>query len=316
MRNRTRFAIGFGIMTAVLATTAAAMPGSFGTDLLDAFNGVVDSDVHNFITDTTGAMYQFVWAEWAFFTIFIIVITTVNWIFGKAGIPEVIAAVLMITGVASALLNYDYLTQAIWSFSDLGLAYQNVALGNGADIMWPAKLLNKIVDNISIADVNIFVDSLKVVLWTALYLLLAVLIEIAFYLTSAWSVLGYALSKIIGFVFVPLIMVSWTRGFFDGWLKLFTGFILFNIVGRVIMVMLVRFLQAELDPTNPITINPSSGFDGFMSTVAFLTIGLLFLISAGGFAAILAGGFVSMQSAGSNVMRTIRMASSGILGGK
>lgn len=316
MRKRNLFAIGFGFFFVATSTGVAALQPQFATDLLNSFNGVIDADVHNFITDTTGAMYQFAWAEWAFFTVILIAMTTFKWIFGKADESDVIATVFMIMGVATVLVNYDYLTQVMWSFSDLGVAYQQAVLGHGDDIMWPSKVLNKMIDNISVADVNLFVDSFKVIFWTAVYLLTAAIISIAFYLSSAWSVLGYALAKIIGFIIVPLVMGAWTRGLFDGWLKLFIGFMMYNIVSRVIMVMLVRFLESTLDSTNPITLDSTGGLDGYISYVAFMVVGIFFLVSGAGFAAILAGGFTSMQSAGSATMSTIRMATKGILGGK
>jgi type IV secretory pathway VirB6-like protein len=68
---------------------------------------------------------------------------------------------------------------------------------------------------------------------------------------------GYVLCKIIGIFFVPFLMIRRTEFLFDGWLRLYCGFLVYGIIARANLILVV------------LSIKTFFGWDGYVIDTGF-----------------------------------------------
>jgi len=114
-------------------------------------------------------------------------------------------------------------------------------------------------------------------------------------LTVTWAIWGYSLAKMIGWMFIPMLMFQRLEWLFSGWLRLFFGFLLYNVIARVNLVLVALILKnllgaTSISPTQdmPFQMAMTSIYD-VAGVLVFLVVAVLALISTGKFASTIAG---------------------------
>jgi hypothetical protein len=84
---------------------------------------------------------------------------------------------------------------------------------------------------------------------------------------------------------------------------LFIGFVIYNMLIRVVMVLFCVFIKVTMGhPTSKIVM-PADSSPEIITLIVFMLTGILLTISVSGFAAIIAGGFTSPSAAYASVSR-------------
>jgi hypothetical protein len=269
---------------------------SFGsvTNTMVSFLADVDAVITAVFAD--GTLSGFVYRLWTFFTILLISWFIFDYIFGEVTLRQLFDLVLTI-GITKVLIDYyDSLTSAFWEWS-IGFAegIQMVAVGNTDLFFLPSYIFN-LVSSLSFSGISFFSSSATVIVAVLLGYGLTVGLGIVAVLTATWSIWGYAVAKMIGWMFVPTLMFKRLEWLFDGWLRFFFGFLLYNVIARVnlILVALVFKGLTGAAAITPLGMSPVQvvvdGVQDVMGLFCFLLIGIVALLSTGKFAMTLAGG--------------------------
>ena len=302
MKYRRGFAASFlTIFTLMFVMQGTAF--SAVTDL-SSFSSITNTMV-SFINDVDAvitavfmnpALSGFVYTLWTFFTIFLISWFIFDYIFGEVSLRRLFDVVLTI-GITKVLIDYyDDLTSAFWSWS-IGFAegIQMAAVGNTDLFFLPSYIFNT-VKSLSFSDFNVLTSGLSLIVASTLGLILTVALGISAVFTATWSIWGYAVAKMIGWMFIPTLMFERLAWLFEGWLRFFFGFLLYNVIARVNLVLVALVFKGLMGASSisPLSAPPMQvqldGIQDVAGLFCFLLIGIVALLSTGKFAMTLAGG--------------------------
>lgn len=282
-----------------LPSTAWAQAADYG-DYGEAF-----TSFQNFLT--TVAAYidlvlapgsnaaQFIEAFFYAFAFYRISFAIAGWMMFD-NLPGLVAAVLLVAVVRIMLDFYDPLTSLLLSWAgDFAGSIQQPITGNG-DVFFVVGYLTNILDSISLPSITIFnaVSALMAIITLAA---LTFLLSVLAFFAVAWGVYGFALAKLIGWMFLPFILIERTAALFDGWIKFMLGFLFYMVIARVnlvlVLILFTTYLNLPLTsgtaPGVPFVV-PVDDFSDLGGLVSLLIISILSLISTGKFAVALAGG--------------------------
>ncbi|KJS30744.1 MAG: hypothetical protein VR64_14515 [Desulfatitalea sp. BRH_c12] len=303
------------ILLAIPAVVLADSPPTFG-ESMGRFNTFMNNTsvlLNNILAD--GDLRNLVEITWTTFAICLIVIAGGKYILSDLSQFDLIHTLLMVAVTRLLLDNYDYLTSLGWDMSE-GIAggIQQAAIGNSDPFLLPA-FINDVMDGIEHNDVS---------WWSAFWTFLAAnvvfaivsLFSILGFIIHVWALWGFALSKIIGFFFIPFLMLKRTSFLFDGWMRLFTGFLVYAVIARINLLLTVLAIKS-LFGIPGYAINTSynvqwdfNGLADIIGLVGFLIVGILALISTGRFAAAVSSGATgfgsSVSSAAYSLARIVR----------
>ena len=262
-----------------------------------------------------GNIGNFVNILWTTIAIYLIVIAGSKYILGDLSILELIHPLLLIAVTRILIDNYDYLTGLCWDMSE-GIAggIQYAAIGNSNPFMLPG-FINDVMEGIEYNDVSWWSAFWTFVSANVVFTLVF-LFSILGFIANVWSLWGYALSKIIGLFFIPFLMFKRGSFLFDGWVRLFTGFLVYGVIARVNLLLTVLAIKSLFGiPGYTINTNYNvrwdfNGLADVMGLVSFLVVGLLALISTGRFASAVVSGATgfgsSVNSAALSLSRIVR----------
>ncbi|NWA64064.1 hypothetical protein HX773_24510 [Pantoea sp. B9002] len=271
------------------------------------------SDFVNKMTSSGSAINKFAWAIFGFLSMMLFVQQFLIFV-RKPDVFEHLTAVAYWFVGLGLMMSYDIATKTFWGIAE-GLSYemQYAFVGNN-DPLFILQWIKKATMAIKLSDVGIF-DALDMVALSMCWVIIGIALDCVMYLGSVWAVFGYGLAKIVGFVFIPFILVSGTRNLFDGWVRFFTGFIVLSVVVKVTGILGCLIFQAQLesigvgftsvlsDPQNVVEITEQNmGYAGEM--IGTGVVAILFVLSAFKFAASLSAG---VGSAGGGIGGAIKM---------
>jgi len=151
--------------------------------------------------------------------------------------------ILFLILMTRALMNqYDLLTDALWDWSDSFAGGLQRSVFGEANVFWLAKYIWNISTGFSfhvssLLHPSVFFAQLSASVMAFLLALLAVF-------STVWSLWGFVLTKMIGFMFLPCLMFKPLSWLFEGWLRLFFGFLLYNVLARANLILVVIALKS------------------------------------------------------------------------
>ncbi len=279
----------------------AAVPNDPAAANLSVFDNEIKTIVNTAMKPTSD-LGKIAWSLWSTFVFILVFRTVAMFMFRGLDLTDILVMLLQIFASLIMMNTYEALTRMIWDgFGSIGFAIQNIALGN-SDPYFMAIYVHEAFAMVDLGKVDIF-DAMGTIFWYAIFIVLSAFLELMLYVGSSWALWGYSLAKLIGLVFVPFMLLESTRNIFDGWFKLFIGFVIYNMLVRVVMVLFCVFIKATLGhPTTPIVMEASASPE-IITLVTFMLTGILLTLSVSGFAAIIAGGFTSPSAAYASVSR-------------
>lgn len=289
--------VGFILIFIDAAFAAPPLDTSAAMGRMNLFMVNVGVVLNNILNDPN--LRSFVWAEWSTFTVILLVTALAKYNFGGINTYEIVHPLLLILVTRIMLNHYDMLTSLFWDFSE-GIAggIQKAVVGN-SNPFFLVGFVEDVVKAITYRDVKLW-DSIAIVFSTFCLMGTIALLSIISFLASTWALYGYALCKIIGWFFVPFIMLQRLSFLFDGWIRLFTGFIIYGIIARANLMLTVLALRTFFGipgwVVNSQTVIPLdfTGITQLFGMLGFLLISVIGIISTGKFATAVvagAGGF-------------------------
>lgn len=315
MNKNVKTAILLLLILLLAATAIAAPPPDYGQSMgrMNTFMTNVGAVLNNILAD--GNLSSFVNAMWNTFTIILLVGALAKWNFGGIQTYEIVHPLLLILITRIMLNNYDMLTSLFWNWSE-GLAggIQNAVIGN-TDPFFMAGFVNDVVSAIQTSDVSMW-DGVRLFLAGNIIFGIIFLFSLISFFASTWALYGYAVAKILGWFFIPFIMVKRLSFIFDGWVRLFLGFIVYGVVARATLLLAVVALKSFFGipgysvNTNTVYQFDLTGIADLFGLAGFMMVAILAIISASRFATSIvagAGGFgQAISTAAYTITRVMR----------
>lgn len=277
--------------------------------LSDSMRGIFGGELKNFVTgmmEPGNSVNNFAWMIFSAFSVFLLIIELVKFIWQGNQTESHLIALCMFFVTFMIMGAYDGFTSAIWGIA-VGISdgYQEQLVGN-TDNFFLSQWMHKVFAAVVVEDLDMF-DSLKLVSYTMIWTGAGVVLDSVAYLAAMWADFGYAVAKVVGFVFIPCLLLPATRSLFDGWFKFFTGFGFLLIVLKATLVVAAIALKAIIG-----TLGVKYGGGGFaaepsavdigvdqmyllVDAAAMLFIAALFVLSSFAFAGSLAGGLGNLS---------------------
>lgn len=247
---------------------------------------------------TSSAISDFATTLWKFFSVVLIVWQVGQGVHKGFDIGKVIGTLFLISVVRILMLNYDQMTAALWSWSEgLSTSIQTSAIGVDDEFFAPRYLWN-LLSSINWDSGNILFHLQNVI--ASIFLgVAALLLSVLAFFASAWALWGYSIAKMIGLTFVPLILFERLSWLFDGWLRFFFGFLIYNVVAKAMLMLVIFALSAYFNiPAD--TVPQEQGYHLVINTITdILGLAVFIVISIIGLT--FTGTFVKSLVSGSNV---------------
>lgn len=307
------------IVLSVLASPMAAnaeKPPNYNDSLkrMDAFMNNVTVVLSNILADSD--LNSFVNALWNALTIILLFTAFAKYSMGVVSVYELIHPLLLIMITRIMLNNYDYLTSICWYWSE-GIAggIQKSVIGS-SDPFLLTGFIHDVVNGITAGDVSFF-SGVSLVFSHAVILAIVFLLSLLGFLANTWALWGFSLSKIIGWFFIPFLMVHRLSYLFDGWVRLFSGFLVYGIIARANLLLTVLAVKAYFNiPGYTVSTGKNISFDfsgiaDLFGLTAFLFIAILSLVATGRFASTVVSGAGGFGDSVRNMAQNLAMALKG-----
>ncbi|MFA1563023.1 type IV secretion system protein [Aliivibrio fischeri] len=160
-------------------------------------------------------------------------------------IDSITHSTLMVFATLLIIASYQTLfDNANAFFDEIGLSIQESATGARDPFFlfnWVTHAFNSMYGE----DVSFFMMPVGDVIYAGLWYLVALVLQIMMFAISSWAVWSLALAKILGILFVPLLIHPTTRSVFDGWFKFTLGSFMLLIVLRATGALSALAIQAQ-----------------------------------------------------------------------
>ena len=266
----------------------------------EILNGVISDFVTDLIDNPDSPLSKYILSMMIGFTFIGLAWHTIAWALKKYELEELIAYVFIVIFTWGFYVNYNYALSEICSWADaIGSGIQTEAVGESDPIFAGAKM-SEALENIRLKDISIF--SGLAAWWVFFqFQVVLVILKIIIFVMNAWGVWGYAFSKITGLLFLPLLLVPFTRKIFDKWFQIFLGFWFFHLFAKIALSLYYLYFFAIFGVLDsPIEFNPVADSLAANRIILHLFIGIFFMLAVGGMSAAMASGFGGITSKASN----------------
>ncbi len=263
----------------------------------DSFGGMVDSarTYLGLVLAPGSPGAQLSQAVFLTIAVYVISMSLAKWMMAQTDTWDLMASVFLVVLVKIILSSFDTLTEAAHHLATgLGSSIQEPIVGT-ADVFFPASYISNLISNFSYLPVNIF-EAIATIMGTIVLSAAGLALGVVAFFTAAWGTWGYAVAKLVGWFFVPFLLVPRLAFLFDGWLRFFVGFLVYDVLARVnislCLVLLSKYFGLPLSAaavSSPIVISGSSLSDYF-GLLALMIMALVALIATGRFAVTIASG--------------------------
>lgn len=291
------FTMPLVLMPSADAAISATMRSAFSTEVKAFVTGIMSGD---------SVVSGFAWMIFTAFSVLLFIGEVIKFIWQGNQMESHMMALAMFFITFMLMGSYDGFTEGIWGIA-VGISdgYQEQLVGN-TDNFFLSSWLHKTMGAVVLPELS-FWDSLKFVGYDIVWRGCVLVLDLVAFLAAVWADFGYAVAKVIGFCFIPCLLLPVTRNLFDGWFKFFTGFGFLLIVLKATMVVAAISIKAII-ATLGVKFT-GSGFAGDPTAVditleemakladaaAMLFVAALFVLSSFGFASTLAGGVGSIS---------------------
>ena len=302
-KKRQAIALGLGMFAIFLSPLLFLPPAEAA--LSETMRGVFSGELKTFVTGImSGAdnpVSSFAWMIFAAFAFILFVIEVIKFIWQGNQTESHFIALAMFFITFMIMGSYDGFTEGVWGIAvGISNGYQEQLVGN-TDNFFLSQWMHKTFAAVVIEDLSLW-DSAKIIGYLYIWTAAGIFLDAVGYLAAIWADFGYAVGKVVGFVFIPCLLLPATRSLFDGWFKFFTGFGFLLIVLKATMVVAAIAIKAIVGTLGVNYVG--AGFAGDPTAVnigveemykladaaAMLFIAALFVLSSFAFASALAGG--------------------------
>ena len=279
------------LMPSADAAISETMRNAFSGELKEFVTGIMSSD---------SAVSGFAWMIFTAFSVLLFFGEVIKFIWQGNQMESHMMALAMFFITFMLMGSYDGFTEGIWGIA-VGISdgYQQQLVGN-TDSFFLSNWLHKTMGAVVLPELS-FWDSLKFVGYDIVWRTCVLVLDLVAFLAAVWADFGYAVSKVVGFCFIPCLLLPVTRNLFDGWFKFFTGFGFLLIVLKATMVVAAIAIKAIIATLGVKYVGAGFGdatakditleeMARLADAAAMLFVAALFVLSSFAFASTLAGG--------------------------
>lgn len=243
-----------------------------------------------------------VWSKDVFLTLSVVLIVTEAIVFMNKGLDMIrLLDALIWWGVGTAIMSgYVAFCNGVWGVgTGLSAGYQQALVGNTDDFF----MVQWIVQSAAAVhpESTDIMDSLNIYFQVGAWFLMVFLLQAVGWLVGLWAQFGNVLSQVIGLIFIPFIVIEFTRQMFWDWFRLFLGFVILNITLKVTMVCACIVAKASFQslgvtwsgswgsPAQAVVVNKDN-FYMLGDTAALFFIAILFVLGSFWYAGKLSNG--------------------------
>ena len=241
--------------------------------------------------------YKYVEATFFAFFAYRLALALAGFVFSTVDLVGVLTVIMLGFIVRILMGFYGQLTSLLLTWAgDASTALQMPIVGND-DVFFVASYIGRIMGAISLPSADIW-DAISFSLLIVVFQSVIWILSILSFFAVAWGVWGFALAKLIGWFFIPFMLLERTSALFDGWLRFMLGFLFYMFIARanliMVLVLLTTYFGLPIAPATTstvqaITVAPGD-FGELTGLLALLIIAVLALLSTGKFAASIVGG--------------------------
>ena len=310
LSNQKRQVIALALgMFAIFMAPLIFMPAAeaaLSENMRSVFSGELKDFVTGIMSGTNNPVSNFAWMIFAAFSFILFVIEVIKFIWQGNQTESHLLALCMFFITFMIMGSYDGFTNGIWGIA-VGISdgYQEQLVGN-TDNFFLTQWMHKTFKAVVVEDLSMW-DPVKLLGYVSVWTAAGIVLDAVAYLAAMWADFGYAVGKVVGFVFIPCLLLPATRSLFDGWFKFFTGFGFLLIVLKATMVVAAIAIKAIVgtlgvkyvgsgfaaEPT-AMTITVQEMYK-LADAAAMLFIAALFVLSSFAFASALAGGLGNLS---------------------
>ncbi len=261
-----------------------------------ALNTTIANFVQDIMTDTSSEFYQFVRAMMLGLAFIGLAWHVIMWAIKSIDAGELVVYVLTSILIFTFYASYNTAVSEFWSWSDaIGNGVQEAAVGT-SDPLFVGEKINEAISMFFMKDVSLW-DGFNAIMSILFFKLISMILSVVVFIISMWSIWGYAFAKITGLIFLPLLFLPITRGFFDKWFQLLLGFWFFNMFAKIALTLFhLYFFSIFGALSDPIEFDPIGDSLALGRINLHFLIGIFFLLSSGGLASMMASGFGGITS--------------------
>ena len=163
--------------------------------------------------------------------VYVLSVSIAKWMMTDVDTWGLFTSFFLVVLVKLLLESYDQITEAAHQLtSGLAAAIQEPIVGT-PDVFFPASYISNLVSNFVYVPANIF-EAVAAIMATGILALAGIALAVVSFFTAAWGTWGFAVAKLIGWFFVPFLLVERLSFLFDGWLRFFVGFLIYDVLAR------------------------------------------------------------------------------------
>ena len=151
---------------------------------------------------------------------------------------------VLLTGIVWA--NYGHIVDGAWTLSDAIASSIKKAATGSSDPFFLSEFTNRAIGNINYESSGGILTGGMEFIVSIMFWVMGAVFEGIMYLADMWGIWASSVAKVLGVLFVPLMMFEKTRPVFDGWVRFFCGFLILNVVLAITGVIAAITLQSEL----------------------------------------------------------------------
>jgi len=233
---------------------------------------------------------------WRFFAVTLLVWEMTMYSLRGIDFPDLFKVVFLIAITHVLMVQFDTMTTALWEWSEsLSTAIQVGAIGVNDEFFAPRFIWN-LITSFSWSDMGyLLLHPVNVVLLIGVSLTSYLLSALSF-IVLIWGLWGYSLAKMIGLIFIPTILFEQLSWLFDGWLRFFFGFLIYNILAKAALMLVVIAMAAYAGlspsaiPTGVAHQFTEHSFMEILSLFVFFLLSIYGLFCTGKFVSTIVGG--------------------------
>ena len=244
-----RLFFGLGLWSVLVLPVWAASPTSKPLPhLSDTLSDTFIKNVSTLIDQLTASSSEL--GQWSqnlmLFLTFVALFFEIVKFIQQPAFEEHLQAVIwvILTGILWA--NYSHVVDNAWNLSNaIAGAIKKTATGS-SDPFFLSEFTARAMKNIVMEHSDGLFGSVVGFFISAVFFFLTGVFEAVMYLADMWGIWGSAVAKILGVLFVPLMIFEKTRPVFDGWVRFFCGFLILNVILAITGVISAITLQSLL----------------------------------------------------------------------
>lgn len=230
----------YWILFIILLIPVAVFAAKSDSGLHVAFEAEVTTAINKILSDSLIKTWSTSLA--IFLTAVCLFIGLVKWARDGSLLDVFITCILFIFFIALFPVYSVVVDTVYGACVQLGDSMYKAAIGDVTEDV----ILSSFINAISLPTAGFF-DAADVFIMSLLWYLAIAVLSLAVYFANIWLVVGLAISKVVGVLFLPFLIAPWTQRFFSNWVNFFMLWGVSAIFLKITSIITMVIMKASLN---------------------------------------------------------------------